>query len=134
MICVRRSYSSDCLHISSPKLMNEFRLNPMLSACIRSCLEKFWPYQQKDQTELNETEIVIKIFYQNRGVVPKFRWLVAGFPPRRPWFEPRSGHVGFMVDKVAWGTFPPSTSVSPANSHSTDCYTFIIIYHPGLVQ
>jgi hypothetical protein len=28
----------------------------------------------------------------------------------------------------------PSTSVSPANSHSTDCSTLIIIYHPGLVQ
>jgi hypothetical protein len=23
---------------------------------------------------------------------------------------------------------------SPANSHSTDCSTLIIIYHPGLVQ
>jgi hypothetical protein len=26
--------------------------------------------------------------------------LVAGFPPRRPGFKPRSGDVGFMVDKV----------------------------------
>jgi hypothetical protein len=26
---------------------------------------------------------------------------VAGFPPRRPDFEPRSGHVGFVVVKVA---------------------------------
>jgi hypothetical protein len=32
------------------------------------------------------------------------------------------------------GRFSPSTSVSPANSHSTDCSTIIIIYHPGLVQ
>jgi hypothetical protein len=29
--------------------------------------------------------------------------LVAGFPQRRPGFEPGSGHVGFMVDKVALG-------------------------------
>jgi hypothetical protein len=29
------------------------------------------------------------------------RRLVAGFPPRRPGFEPGSGHVGFVVDKVA---------------------------------
>jgi hypothetical protein len=29
--------------------------------------------------------------------------LVAGFPPRRPGFDPRSGHVGFVVDKVALG-------------------------------
>jgi hypothetical protein len=35
--------------------------------------------------------------------------------------------------KWHWGRFSPSTSVSPANSHSTDCSTSII-YHPGLVQ
>jgi hypothetical protein len=29
--------------------------------------------------------------------------LVAGFQPRRPGFEPTSGHVGFVVDKVALG-------------------------------
>jgi hypothetical protein len=27
--------------------------------------------------------------------------LVSGFPPRRPVFEPGSGHVGFMEDKMA---------------------------------
>jgi hypothetical protein len=47
----------------------------------------------------------------------------------RPGFEPGSHHVGSLVDKVACS---PSTSVSPANSHSTDCST--IIYHLGLVQ
>jgi hypothetical protein len=31
------------------------------------------------------------------------RRLVAGFPPRRPGFEPGSGHVGIVVDKVALG-------------------------------
>jgi hypothetical protein len=31
------------------------------------------------------------------------------------------------------GTAPLGTSVSPANSHSTDCCT-LITYHPGLVQ
>jgi hypothetical protein len=35
--------------------------------------------------------------------------------------------------KWHWGRFSPSTSVSPANSHSTDRST-LIIYHPGLVQ
>jgi hypothetical protein len=29
------------------------------------------------------------------------RWLVAGFPPRLLGFEPRSGHVRFLVYKVA---------------------------------
>jgi hypothetical protein len=44
--------------------------------------------------------------------------------------------MGFVVDKVALGqvSFFPSTSVFPANSHSTYYSTFIIIYHPGLVQ
>jgi hypothetical protein len=36
-------------------------------------------------------------------VVPQLRQLVAGFPPRRPAFEPGSGHVGFVVDKVELG-------------------------------
>jgi hypothetical protein len=31
------------------------------------------------------------------------KWPVAGFPPRRPGFEPRSGHVAFVTDKVALG-------------------------------
>jgi hypothetical protein len=32
---------------------------------------------------------------------PTVRPLVTGFPPRRPGLEPRSSHVGFVVDKVA---------------------------------
>jgi hypothetical protein len=43
----------------------------------------------------------------------------------------------FMWDlwwtKWHWSRFSPSTSVSLANSHSTECFT-LIIYHPGLVQ
>jgi hypothetical protein len=55
------------------------------------------------------------------------------FPQRRPGFELRSGH-GFVVDKVALGQVFSKYLVSPANSHCTDCFTFIIIYHEGLVQ
>jgi hypothetical protein len=41
----------------------------------------------------------------------------AGFPPRRPGFEPGSGHVGFCDgQKWRWGRFSPITSVSPAQS------------------
>jgi hypothetical protein len=32
---------------------------------------------------------------------PYLRRLVAGFPPRRPGFDPRSNHVRFVVNKVA---------------------------------
>jgi hypothetical protein len=35
--------------------------------------------------------------------VPQLKRLVAGFPPRRPGFDPGSGQVGFVVDKVALG-------------------------------
>jgi hypothetical protein len=37
--------------------------------------------------------------------VPYLKRLVAGFPLRRPGFDPRSGHVGFVVDKAALGQF-----------------------------
>jgi hypothetical protein len=41
--------------------------------------------------------------------------------------------------KWHWGRFSPSTSVSPANPHFTNCSIIIIIIiiiidHPGLVQ
>jgi hypothetical protein len=42
--------------------------------------------------------------------------------------------VGFVVDKVELEQIFSEYLGSPANSHSTDCFTFIIIYHLGLVQ
>jgi hypothetical protein len=47
------------------------------------------------------------------------------FSPRRPEFEPRSGFVGFVVDKVALGKV--------FSNQSTDSSTFFIFYHPKLV-
>jgi hypothetical protein len=38
--------------------------------------------------------------YGFEEVVPYLRPLVAGFPPRRLGFEPRSLHVGFVMEKV----------------------------------
>ena len=32
-------------------------------------------------------------------VVPWLRWLIAGLLPRTPVFDPRSVHMGFMLDK-----------------------------------
>jgi hypothetical protein len=37
----------------------------------------------------------------NNRVAPELRRLGAGFPARRPKFYHRSGHVKFVVDKVA---------------------------------
>jgi hypothetical protein len=35
--------------------------------------------------------------------LPELRQLVAIFPPQQPGFRPRSGHIGFVVDKAALG-------------------------------
>jgi hypothetical protein len=48
-------------------------------------------------------------------------------------FEPRSGHVGFVVDKVALGQVFSEYFGFPYHSHSTYCSIFIIC-RPGLVQ
>jgi hypothetical protein len=46
-------------------------------------------------------------------------------------FDPGSGQVGFVVDKMALGKFSPSTSVSPGNLHSTNCFTITLTCHLG---
>jgi hypothetical protein len=44
---------------------------------------------------------------------PVVLMLLTAFPPRRPGFDPRSGHMRLMVNKVALGqVFSPNTSVS----------------------
>jgi hypothetical protein len=69
--------------------------------------------------------------YMPKEAMPWLRRLAAGFAPRRPGLEPGSDHVGFVVDKVTLGgRFSPSTSVSAANSNSTD-YSTLVIYHLG---
>jgi hypothetical protein len=56
------------------------------------------------------------------------RWL----PTAAARVRARSGQVGFVVDKMALGRFSPSSSVAPANLHSTNCSTITLIYHLGL--
>jgi hypothetical protein len=38
------------------------------------------------------------------------------------------------LTKSCWDRFSPTTSVSAANSHSTDCSTFTLTYHLGMLQ
>jgi hypothetical protein len=46
--------------------------------------------------------------------------LAAGLPPLRPGFDTRSGHVGFVVDKVALGQVSPRLlRFFPCRFHST---------------
>jgi hypothetical protein len=59
---------------------------------------------------------------------------VAGFPSRLPGFEHDSGHVEFVVDKVALMQAFSEYFGFPVNLHSTNCSTITIIYHLGLVQ
>jgi hypothetical protein len=48
--------------------------------------------------------------------MPWFRLLVAGLSPRRPESDPRSVHVGLVVDKVALGNvFIRVLQFSPVN-------------------
>ena len=39
------------------------------------------------------------------GAVPWLRRFVVGFSPRKPRFDPRPVHIGFVVGKVALGQF-----------------------------
>jgi hypothetical protein len=59
--------------------------------------------------------------------------LVAGFPPRRPGFDPGSGKVGFVVDKVAMGQVFSKYFGFPCQS----LFHRIILHphnHPGQAQ
>jgi hypothetical protein len=60
--------------------------------------------------------------------------LVAGFPPRQPGFEHGSGHVGFVVDKVALGKVFSDCFGFPRQSSFHQFSTITIIYHLELVQ
>jgi hypothetical protein len=49
------------------------------------------------------TQTCVVAYCTPSRVVPYLRRLVRDFPPRRPGFNPRSGHMGSVVDKVALG-------------------------------
>jgi hypothetical protein len=51
-------------------------------------------------------QIPFRLFVMYRlKAVPPLRRLVAGFTPRRPGFEPKSGHVVLVVEKVVGQVF-----------------------------
>jgi hypothetical protein len=50
---------------------------------------------------------------------PQLKRLVAGFSPQGPGFSPGLVKWDLWWTKWRWGTFSLSTSVSPANLHST---------------
>jgi hypothetical protein len=54
-------------------------------------------YARRTDNQSTEHSLILK------SIVASFMWLVAGLPPRRSGFNPRSVHVEFMVDKLALG-------------------------------
>jgi hypothetical protein len=47
--------------------------------------------------------VTSSVCYRRYRVVPQLRRLVTGFPLRRPGFDLRSVHVGFVVEEVSLG-------------------------------
>jgi hypothetical protein len=66
--------------------------------------------------------------------LPYLKRIVQVLPPRRPGFEPKTSHVGFLAVKFYVMQVSSKYFGFTGNSHSTDYSTVIIIYHPGLVQ
>jgi hypothetical protein len=82
---------------------------------------------------LNFPMALIYVSYSPHKAVPSLRLLVAGFEQCWRGLEPRSVHVGFVVDKTAM-EYIFSEYFSSSVKHSIDCPTLIIIHHLGLVQ
>jgi hypothetical protein len=61
------------------------------------------------------------------------RQLVGGFPSRWPEFDPRSGHVVSVVDKVTLGQVPSDYFGFPANPHSIECSKFNLSSGAGTI-
>jgi hypothetical protein len=70
-----------------------------LAAICEPIVYKMWPSLPVTGIAL----LYLPFLLLRRKAVPYLRRLVPGFPPRRPGFEPRLDHVGFVVDKVAVG-------------------------------
>jgi hypothetical protein len=100
-------------------LIVDFNMNTSLQDNIHSTNTRslrIWCYFS---WSINTEPKAVLLFPQEATYITYFRW---------PGFEPKSGHVRFVVDKVAM------RQVCPDNSHSTDCSTLVIIHYTGLVQ
>jgi hypothetical protein len=53
----------------------------------------------------SSTGVEVQVHYWSTRIMQQLRRLVGGLPSRRPRIEPESGHVEFVVDKVALGQF-----------------------------
>jgi hypothetical protein len=100
--CWIHKYPSPTFASNNKKLLRSFKR----SSCSDGNIVRF-----------NPSQIASELQYENTlgfGVESKpgkgrlyLRRLVAGFPPRRPGFDPTSGYVEFEVDKVALEQISP---------------------------
>jgi hypothetical protein len=83
-----------------------------LSEATRAWKTTSWDtYSQKSNLVFNPEDMNVRNTSSTRHAkrttrkqnVSQLKWSVAGFPQRRLGLEPRPGHVGFVVDKVALG-------------------------------
>jgi hypothetical protein len=77
-----------------------------------------------------KTAVYIKAVPRGRAIAQAAsRWLptAAARVRARVWSSGICGGQNWR-----WGRFSPSSSVSPANLHSTNCSTITLIYHLGL--
>jgi hypothetical protein len=98
------------------RLVMDYPNIPLPPAYVNAFLKCMFPFKQMRLHTQRHYQEAVQILYYSRelqkiqrnllviGVAaPELKRLVAGFPPRRPGFEPGSGHLGFVVDKVALG-------------------------------
>jgi hypothetical protein len=71
-----------------------------------------------------DIHVMLTALFSLNVAVPQLRQLVAGFIPRRPGFDPRSGLV---VHNTALGQVFYEYFGFTSNSQSTDCSTFTTI-------
>jgi hypothetical protein len=57
----------------------------------------------RQTNSVHDAPFYVNMIVKHGTAVPWLRRLAAGLPPRRPGFDPRSVHVGFVADKVALG-------------------------------
>jgi hypothetical protein len=106
-----------------------------LLLCLKP-LMNFWPFH----TFLTENVICSTKLEHVQMLCFLLIWVIVGKPYNSFSFcsfyhtdnvyEILTCYTNYMV----WGRFSPSTSVSPANLHSTNCSTVILIDHLGFVQ
>jgi hypothetical protein len=86
-------------------------------------LEKLCPYQMSVMFTTNFQSFSLRLC--SNKALPYLMRLVAGFPPRRPGFEP--GHVRSVVDRAALVLIFSKYLGFPCHFHSTNCYTMLTI-------